>query len=157
MEHAGWTRGEKEPTLMYRVSREGRRASGTDNDSENRSARYKERFDNDAYHDKNKGFTPTVVPAGVLPTRHPGVLLCLKTTAALVFIFFVRGVSVFYVHQTRVDHFHAMSLGVYTCRLRRNPGVRLGATGSRQTAMPTRVLCSRTCEALRLCSQLGTE
>lgn len=78
---------------MYRVSREGRRASAHEHDSD-RPARYKERFDaGDAYPDKNKGFAPVTGAAGVLPARNPGVSLCLKATAAMVVLFLVRGVS----------------------------------------------------------------
>lgn len=80
---------------MYRVSREGRRASAHEHDPDSRPARYnKERFDADAYHGKNKGFAPAAGAAGVLPTRNPRAVLCLKATAAFVVLFFVRGVSV---------------------------------------------------------------
>lgn len=80
---------------MYRVSREGRRSSAHEHDADSRPTRYKERFDDDACHDKNKGFGPAAGPAGVFPTRNPGAILCLKATAALFVLFFVRGVSVY--------------------------------------------------------------
>ena len=99
---------------MYRVSREGRRASAHEHDPDSRPARYnKERFDADAYHDKNKGFAPAAGAAGVLPTRNPRAVLCLKATAAFVVLFFVRGVS---VHTTNRGRSYPSLSVVLTCR-----------------------------------------
>eukprot|EP00903_Cladosiphon_okamuranus_P007992 g7713.t1 len=72
---------------MYRVSREGRRASAHEHDPDSRPARYrdKERFEDD----KNKRAAP--VASQVLPVQNPGVVLCMKATAALAILFIVRG------------------------------------------------------------------
>jgi len=89
---------------MYRISREGRRASGShDHDPGSRPARYKERFEDggsgsSAYPDKNRNKSPVLAGPGPgkmsgIPTRNPGVLLCFKATAALLALFAVRGVS----------------------------------------------------------------
>lgn len=88
---------------MYRISREGRRASGSHGrDPGSRPARYTERFEDGsgstAYADKNKNKSSLLAGPGPgmmggIPTRNPGVLLCLKATAALLALFAVRGVS----------------------------------------------------------------
>ncbi|CAM9195238.1 unnamed protein product, partial [Scytosiphon promiscuus] len=81
---------------MYRVSREGRRASTHDQDPDSRLTRYKERFDNSssdvsapaAFHDKS-------FPAGrpnAFSTRYPRMTLCLKVSAVLLGLFFTRRV-----------------------------------------------------------------
>ena len=80
---------------MYRVSREGRRASAHEHDADSvRPARYnKDRFDADAYYNKTKGFAPAAGAAGVLPTRNSRAVLGLKAAAALATLLLVRGVS----------------------------------------------------------------
>lgn len=82
---------------MYRISREGRRSSAYDHhDLDNKPTRYiRERslLDNDDQN-KNKGFSGGVAgAAGVLPTRNPTAVLCLKVAAGLLALFLVRGVS----------------------------------------------------------------
>lgn len=81
---------------MYRVSREGRRASTHDHVPDSRPTRYKERFDDTknvsapaAFHDKS---FPAARPS-VLSTRYPRMNMCLKVAAIFVGIFFVRKVT----------------------------------------------------------------
>lgn len=82
---------------MYRISREGRRSSAHDNHGpDNQPIRYNSKrslLDNDDKN-KNKSFAGGVAgAAGVLPTRNPTAVLCLKVAVGLMVIFFVRGVS----------------------------------------------------------------
>lgn len=86
---------------MYRISREGRRASAHDHDRDNnqptRSGREWELSDSNDKNRNNKGFG-----GAALPTSNPGVVLCVKFAAVLMVLFFVRGVSAGFANQPKV-------------------------------------------------------